>query len=260
MKAQKLLSIGNDSKTVKDESRGYLTAILYLAPGSLSGRNVCAFATEGCLEACLNTAGRGITSSVQQARIKRTLFFFKDREAFIQQLVEELTSFQETCRKAGMIPVCRLNGTSDILWETIKVYRREIDQGLPLPNYANIMARFPDVHFYDYTKNPQRAAASLREGWPTNYRFVLSRSESNLDACLAHLRSGGNVAMVFATKPKQPLYPYWVGPLDPVESRMRVPIIDGDKDDLRFLDPSPCIVGLRAKGKARQDTSGFVIR
>ena len=38
-----------------------------------------------------------------------------------------------------------------------------------------------------------------------------------------------------------------------------LPVIDGDKDDLRFLDPQGVIVGLIAKGKAKQDKSGFVI-
>jgi hypothetical protein len=36
-------------------------------------------------------------------------------------------------------------------------------------------------------------------------------------------------------------------------------VLDGDKNDLRFLDKPNSIVGLIAKGKARHDTSGFVI-
>jgi hypothetical protein len=37
------------------------------------------------------------------------------------------------------------------------------------------------------------------------------------------------------------------------------PVVDGDKDDLRFLDPKGGhIVALYAKGKAKKDTSGFV--
>ena len=35
--------------------------------------------------------------------------------------------------------------------------------------------------------------------------------------------------------------------------------IDGDKDDLRFLDTKGVVVWLTAKGKGKQDTSGFVI-
>jgi hypothetical protein len=36
------------------------------------------------------------------------------------------------------------------------------------------------------------------------------------------------------------------------------PVINGDETDLRFLDAKGVIVGLRAKGKARKDTTGFV--
>ena len=38
-----------------------------------------------------------------------------------------------------------------------------------------------------------------------------------------------------------------------------MPVINGDKTDMRFKDPVGVIVGLKAKGKARKDTSGFVI-
>jgi hypothetical protein len=37
------------------------------------------------------------------------------------------------------------------------------------------------------------------------------------------------------------------------------PVINGDNDDLRFLDPEGVVVALYAKGKAKKDTSGFVI-
>ena len=35
--------------------------------------------------------------------------------------------------------------------------------------------------------------------------------------------------------------------------------LDGDKDDLRFLDAPHSIVALYAKGDAKKDASGFVI-
>ena len=37
-------------------------------------------------------------------------------------------------------------------------------------------------------------------------------------------------------------------------------MIDGDVSDVRFNDPKGVIVGLRAKGDAKKDTSGFVIQ
>jgi hypothetical protein len=36
-------------------------------------------------------------------------------------------------------------------------------------------------------------------------------------------------------------------------------VVNGDESDLRFLDKKGVIVGLKAKGKGRQDKSGFVI-
>ena len=101
------------------------------------------------------------------------------------------------------------------------------------------MAMFPGLQFYDYTKCPIR----LRRGLPRNYDLTFSQSEDNEHATKQALNDGYRVATVFKTRPET-----WLGQ----------PVIDGDLSDLRFLDPSPCIVGLSAKGKARGDTSGFV--
>lgn len=172
---------------------------------------------------------------------------------FLLQLYHEVRDHWLSCLHTGMVPVVRLNGTSDLPWESFKI---------PCHN-SDLFELCPGVQFYDYTKNPKRAADSLREGWPTNYRLVLSRSEKNLLECTRHLLDGGNVAMVFDTKRKQELPQFWSPGhcWNPAGgSPDEFPVIDGDKDDLRFLDPSPCIVGLRAKGPAVHDKSGFVIR
>ena len=115
----KLLGIDTNAKTVKGEKLGYMTGILYLAPSDLSTYQVCAKASAGCREACLYTAGRGAMSNVQKARIAKTRFFFEDRHAFMAQLVVEIKALIKKARKAGMIPVVRLNGTSDIPWKHI---------------------------------------------------------------------------------------------------------------------------------------------
>ena len=36
--------------------------------------------------------------------------------------------------------------------------------------------------------------------------------------------------------------------------------VDGDDSDIRHLDPQGVIVALYAKGNARKDTTGFVVR
>jgi hypothetical protein len=110
-----------------------------------------------------------------------------------------------------------------------------------------IFDMFPHVQFVDYTKSVKRALAHARGELPPNYHLTFSRSETNEADCLKVLEAGGNVAVVFADgKPMR-----WHG----------YPVIDGDKHDLRHLDPRGVVVGLAPKGvKARRDTSGFVVR
>ena len=138
----------------------------------------------------------------------------------------------------------RLNGTSDIPFEKLAGTAGRL----------NLMQRFPAVDFYDYTKNPQRAIAWAKGEMPDNYHVTFSRSECNEEACDKVLAAGGNVAMVFSTKKGDAL------PTAHCMTKRGVPIIDGDITDIRFADPKGVIVGLRAKGAARKDKSGFVIR
>ena len=78
-KAKKLLNIDNNAKTVKGQKAGYMTAILYLAPSTQSGFQVCPMASEGCKKACLYTAGHGAFNNVQQGRINKTRWFIQER-------------------------------------------------------------------------------------------------------------------------------------------------------------------------------------
>lgn len=233
-----LLSKG-DAKTVKGEFAGYLTGILYLAPYNLSGRNVCPHASEGCAAACLFSAGMGAFSNVQDARIAKTRAFFKDPKAFVETLAQDIEALKRKAARLGLSPCVRLNGTSDLPWENL---------GGQLG--VCLMRRFPDVAFYDYTKNPARVRAWLEGRMPANYSLTFSRSECNGETALELAKAGANVAAVFATKKGSNLPKVWGGR----------PVIDGDVNDLRFLDPKGRIVGLRAKGKAKQDDSGFVIQ
>jgi hypothetical protein len=239
-----LLTTGNP-KIAKGMSLGYLTNILHLAPYKLSGRNVCPMATAGCAAACLNTAGRGgiikkgeTTNQIQIARLARTDFFFNDREQFMGKLVKEITNAIKLAEKHELTPVFRLNGTSDIRWETVPVVHPTNTDGFDKPVvYNNIMEMFPNVQFYDYTK------IANRRDLPANYHLTFSLAESNLEDALLALAHGMNVAAVFRTVP---------------DTFLGVSVIDGDATDLRFLDPRSVVVGLKAKGKAKKDTSGFV--
>ena len=218
----KLLTVGN-TKTVKGEAMGYLTFIMHLAPSTLSGYNTCPMASEGCASACLNTAGRGRFTATQEARIRKTKYFFENRDAFMQQLVKDVEAAIRKAAREGFVPVFRLNGTSDIRWETVAVN-----------GFRNIMEMFPQVQFYDYTKLPNR------RNIPSNYHLTFSRSESNEYMIPQDM----NVAVVFDELPET-----WNGRK----------VIDGTETDLRFLDEPGVVVGLLAKGKAKKDTSGFTI-
>ena len=174
---------------------------------------------------------------IQDARIRRTRLFFEDRPTFMAKLVDEVSKGIRKAERKGLIPVFRLNGTSDIRWETVAV---PVVGG---PDFRNIFEAFPHTQFYDYTK------LSNRRNIPANYHLTFSRSESNEDKLDEAVSNGMNLAVVFSTKKKNDL---------PARYRS-LPVVDADETDLRFLDPKGSVCGLRAKGKATKDTSGFVV-
>lgn len=245
----KLLTPGNP-KTEKGKGIGYWTFILHLAPASLSGFNVCPMATIGCKAACLNTAGRGgimggygiltaqdvangIRNTIQHARIRRTKAYFEDRHGFMSLLVADINKACRLARRKGYTPAFRLNGTSDIRFETIRD-----------ATGRNVFELFPNVQFYDYTK------IANRRGLPANYALTFSLAENNDGDANTALRAGMSVAAVFRDKAT-------------VQNAIRAgyagwPVVSGDDTDLRFLDPASHIIALYAKGNARRDQSGFV--
>jgi hypothetical protein len=257
----KLLTVGNP-KIQKGTAFGYLTAVLHLAPASLSGYEVCPKATDGCRAACLNTAGCGgitagkgrltveeiasgkRTNAIQEARIRRTRWYFEDRAAFMATLAADIRKVVKLATRLGLKPAIRLNGTSDIPWERVS-YASECGT-----YWDNLMMHFPEVKFYDYTKRANRS------GLPANYKLTFSLAEGNDSDAGAALLNGMNVAAVFHKVPAS--YHLPVNLTGDDERLCSVRVIDGDEHDLRFLDPVGVIVGLKAKGNAKRDTSGFV--
>lgn len=237
-----LLSVGNP-KTLKGMKEGYNTYILHLAPHTLSGHNTCPKATAGCSAACLNTAGRGgmfkkgeFTNNIQKARIRKTELFYENRDQFMELLVKDITLAIKQSKRMNLIPVFRLNGTSDISWEKYPVQMGKVV-------YSNIFNAFGFVQFYDYTKVLGRKVSNI-----SNYHLTFSAADGNdLDVLLAR-KAGYNIATVFGIKKTLPM----------PDSYMGLPVFNGDESDLRFLDPKQVVVGLYAKGKAKKDTSGFV--
>ena len=240
MSYKMMLSMSADAKTVKGQAQGYLTGILYLTPSDGGGfGDVCPFALlAGCAEPCLNTAGRGVFSNVQLARLAKTTMWFNDRSVFFVNMVKSIKRLITRSKRLGLIPVVRLNGTSDIQWEK---YAFLFDGVI----YSNIMQYFKDVQFYDYTKIP------TRNGIPSNYDLTFSYSgvEKFID--------------VYTKAKLNPVFKRFAVVFDKVGN---IPsmfdgmcTLDGDKTDLRFLDGAG-VVALYAKGNAKKDLSGFVVR
>lgn len=249
----------SNPKVAKNGKLDVLTAPLHLAPASLSGFNVCPQASAGCIAACLHTAGNpAYMEGKQRSRIAKTQAYIKCRAAFMAVLCFEIAAHARKAVSRGMECGVRLNATSDIPWESVHVTLEHNGDTWT----QSIIEAFPAVQFYDYTKITKRAIACAtgykRDGskWPSNYHLTFSKSESNGSDCAEVLHAGGNVAAVVSAKLYKHVlengalpYPYDI-----------TPAIDGDAHDYRPADPKGCIVALKAKGDARGDTSGFVIR
>lgn len=241
----KYLSTGNP-KVLKGLKQGYNTYILHLAPADLSGYQTCPKATVGCKAACLNTAGRGgmfkkgeTTNMIQQARIRKTKAYFENRDQFMADLVKDIELGIKQSAKKGLIPVFRLNGTSDLSFEKHPVIR-----GGKI--YRNVFEAFSDIQFYDYTKVLGRKIAHI-----PNYHLTFSAADGN-DADVAKaIAQGYNIAVVFGIKKTEALPVTYMG----------LPVINADEHDLRFIDSADgrqVVAGLYAKGRAKKDTTGFV--
>ena len=226
----KLLSTANP-KIQKGTKLGYLSFILHLAPADLSGRETCPKRTAGCTAACLNTAGRGgmfkrgeTTNMIQKARIRKTQYFFNARQDFMLDLKRDIEKAIRMAERLGLTPVFRLNGTSDLSWEKYDM----------IPG-QNVFDCFPTVQFYDYTKVLGRKVKMY-----PNYHLTFSKADGNDSDVAEALLQGMSVVAVYDKIPQG--------------------VPSADETDLRFLDPKGVMLGLKAKGRAKKDYSGFVIR
>ena len=237
----KTLLTSNNAKTVKGEKKKFKTFILYMSPFTLNskGVNLCPMASKGCSDACLFESGfGGIYSSVKNGRTEKTEFYLSDRIGFLDKLISEISKLEKKFKDSEYTLAIRLNGTSDISYEKQKA-----------SNGKTIFETFPNVQFYDYTKNYTRFDKQL----PANYHLTFSRSEINHDIAMGILDKGHNVAIVFDKIP---------------DTYMGYKVVNGDETDLRFLDDKNVIVGLKykkmtGKGGAEKNKeameNGFVI-
>lgn len=230
----------NNAKTIKGEKLGFTTYILYLSPHKQNskGINLCPKASAGCVKSCLFNSGRGGFDTTKNARVNKTEFFLAERELFLDTLYIEIATAEVKHKLTNTEFVVRLNGTSDIAWEKFKLKRTG----------KNIFESFPEVKFYDYTKNEKRFEKEI----PSNYTLVFSRSEENEETAMKLIEKGVNVAVVFDKLPQQ-----YNG----------FEVIDGDEHDLRFRDKLGVIVGLKYKFLRNKNAdnknaleSGFIVK
>lgn len=227
-----LLSQGNtNSKTAKNSLK---TFILYLSPYNLNskGVNICPKASKGCAAACLYSAGRGAFSNVQKARQNKTEYYLRDKKGFMLNLSNQIMKEYSKAKKGNYKIAFRLNGTSDI------------DFVYLLQKYSNLdISTLKDYAvFYDYTKILGKAKKYLKH---PNYTVTFSRAEDNHKETEEAIKLGVNVAAVFSG--------------DLPQRYKGAKVLDGDASDLVMLYNKGIVLGLKAKGKAKKDNSGFVI-
>lgn len=210
------------AKTVKVAAGAVRVASLSLMPDYI----VCPGSkAAGCFKACLKSAGMGSFSNTAAGRQAKTDYWHEEREKFLDQLRRELRNFSKLCAKQKVQPWVRLNTISDIEWEKY---------GIP--------QEFPEIQFLDYTKRVARLGKT-----PANYKLIFSYSGREQYAAQVER----------AQKTDAPIAVVFNGPM-PGEFMGRK-VIDGDASDLVNVHAGPVIVGLKAKGKAKKDETGFVV-
>ena len=239
----RLLSV-DSAKAAKATGYGYLNGIHYMAPHNEAGAgNLCSHASPQCIAHCLGKySGQASmvadlesgTNSVRESRKAKARLFMSERQTYLRHLERQIARLVAKAAREGLKPCVRLNGSTDIAFERMRFGTSR----------RTLLERFPDVQFVDYTKVPSRL-----KNVPANLSLTFSRSEINEADCLAALAQGHNVAVIFAHG--LPVSRLWNG----------YRVIDGDRHDLRHLDPKGVVVGLSPKGaKAKRDMSGFVLR
>jgi hypothetical protein len=241
----------SNPKIAKSKGLKVWTGILHLAPATLSGRNTCQTAIQenlDCVKFCLNLAGRGgimkkgdSTNKIQECRIRRTNLFFDDRAKFFAELKKDIKKLQNQAFDHDMIASVRLNGTSDLPWESIKD---------PVSG-RTMMEFFPGIQFYDYSKSQSRMIDFIAGAMPKNYYLTYSVHEkTDMNILNWILENGGTAAVIGHGSAPESFFP--------LTHHKTYPVINADASDARFLDPKGTFGWLKAKGPARKSTSAAI--
>lgn len=229
--------VNHSSKLMHNTTINVACYGVYLsAADNAYGLEVCNKQTsKACRKFCLVGSGRNKIDflagkhNVQNARNRRTMLYFANRELFCKILDVEIQRAKRQAERQGHIFAIRFNCTSDIPLTSLNKF----------PNGQNILERYHDVQIYDYTKRPINLKISEQY---KNYHVVLSYYKGNDNLAKEWLAKGNSIAVVFGVTKAE----------DMPKTFMGYPVINGDLYDARFYDPKNCVVGLKYK-VGRQD-------
>lgn len=210
--------------------------------------NACANAG-ACRRACLHYCGRNdgahahevagdpFRSTITLGRFRRTFRLLHAQEGLYRDLKRECMLLAKHAREAGLVPVIRVNGLSD------------------LPNLADRLAQDvqgedPSVRFLDYTKIAVYSGTGSSEPRLSWYNGIVYRSYSVSEhtgsvAFAKRLLAMGHSVSVVGDRSWEPGLT-WEG----------YPTVNGDTHDIRFQDPTGHVAWLSPKGPARALPAG----
>ena len=210
-------SVNSSQKIEKGKKENFDTLVLYLSASKNAGVDICKFASTGCRLACLVASGHALIekragkNTIAISRIVKTWITVYRMDIAESVLVEEIELARKRAERKGNKFAVRLNGTSD------------------LPFYQ-VINKFPEIQFYDYTKDPDRIELP-------NYHLTFSYADTS-KARLKHykqaLKRGQSIAFPVIAS-------------DFEEACAMPNCYSMDNTDLRFLDNAGKYGILKAK-------------
>ena len=257
-------------KTIKSDIKTY---ILHLAPSNQSGIiNVCPSALN-CAKLCLHHSGNKLYYPTKvKSRINKTIAFNDSQNDFMNILI--LNIIRNFRKNNNELTAYRLNGTSDILFENIQIYisvglsdfiYNKFSFNINSGYYSNIFDIFKfekNIIFYDYTKNKREYQNLLNEfNYHLTFSFDGESNKININRCYEAMEQNINIASVINYKKKEILPTKFYSKIFDIN----FDCIDGDNDDMRFLDAKNKLVLLRFKKPIgikynKKDIEKFTIR
>ena len=262
--------LSENPKTIKSDIKTY---ILHLAPSKQSGIiNVCPSALN-CAKLCLHHSGNKLYYPTKvKSRINKTIAFNDSQNDFMNILI--LNIIRNFRKNENQLTAFRLNGTSDILFENIQIYisvglsdfiYNKFSFNINSGYYSNIFDIFKfekNIIFYDYTKNKREYQNLLNEfNYHLTFSFDGESNKINIDRCFDAMKQNINIASVINYKKKEILPTKFYSKI----FNINFDCIDGDIDDMRFLDAKNKLVLLRFKKPIgikynKKDIEKFTIR